>query len=187
MELFFSQPERWLRGRWPRLAARAHSLPDKRPRLPYSSRMKTSCLLGVLVLVGAGCGSLTGPNQEYLAPALTGRVLDADTSQPLAGVRVSRQAGNPPPKDPFPEKGGVLILTPSPAVTDAQGRFYLPAKKSAHLIFTPATPMMTTLVAKREDYVTLRTNLDLVVIKPVKTPHGPEINAGDLRLRRQSQ
>ena len=144
--------------------------------------MKSLCLLGLLLLVGAGCSSLTGPNQEYTAPAVVGRVLDATTGQPLASVRVNRYAGKPPPRDPFPEKSGEQSLKPSPAMTDAQGRFILPAEKAAHLIFTPSRPMMITLIVGRQNYQTLRTNLDLVVVKPTKTSHGPEINAGDLRL-----
>ena len=147
--------------------------------------MKSVCLLGLLLLVGTGCSSLTGPNQEYTTPAVVGRVLDATTSQPLADVRVSRFAGKPPPKDLFQEKSGPQSLGPSPARTDAQGRFILPAEKAAYLIFTPSRSMMVTLIAERQNYQTLRTNLDLVVVKPTKTSHGPEINAGDLRLRPQ--
>jgi hypothetical protein len=144
--------------------------------------MKSFCLWGLLVFVGSGCSSLTGPNQEYTAPAIVGRVLDATTGQPLASVRVNRYAGKPPAKDHFQEKSAAQSLKPSPAITDAQGRFALPAEKAAHLIFTPTKPMMITLVAGRQHYQTLRTNLDLVVVKPTKTAHGPEINAGDLRL-----
>jgi hypothetical protein len=144
--------------------------------------VKSFWLLGLLLLVGAGCSSLTGPNQEYTSPAIIGRVLDATTSQPLAGVRVSRHAGNPRPKDPFPEKGGEQSMQPSPAITDAQGHFVFPAEKAAHLIFTPSKPMLITLIAERQHYQNLRTNLDLVLVKPTKTSRGPEINAGDLRL-----
>lgn len=149
--------------------------------------MRIFALLGCLLLLGAGCSSLTGPNQEYTKPAVVGRVLDASTGQPLAGARISRQLGNSKAKDPFPEKGSTSIMAASPEVSDAQGRFSFAAEKTAHLIFTPSRPFMLTLTVEHQDYQTLRTNLDLVVIKATKTPHGPQIDAGDLRLRPKSK
>jgi hypothetical protein len=144
--------------------------------------MRHFCLGLMLMMAVAGCGTITGPNQEYIAPAVTGRVVNAKTSQPVAGARVIRYPGNPPPRDPFPKKGGEQLMAPAPVVTDAEGRFYIPAEKSAHLLITPAGTLLLTVVAQHMDYSAARTNLDLLVIKPVHTPKGPEISAGELRL-----
>ncbi len=60
--------------------------------------------LTVLLVILAGCRS--HDVNQYTAPQVTGRVLAADTRQPIAGVRVWRgQAGND--FEPFgPPKGG---------------------------------------------------------------------------------
>ena len=84
-----------------------------------------------MVLIVTGCGSLTGPNQEYIAPVVKGRVVDATTLQPLAGVRVTRTSGTKNVEDPFPKKAGTTLIQPVPAVTDAEGQFTLPAEKEA--------------------------------------------------------
>jgi hypothetical protein len=136
-----------------------------------------------LVLAVTGCGTLTGPNQEYIAPAVRGRVVDGRTSQPIAGASVRRHPGNPPPRDPFPKKGGVLLMEPAPAVTDAQGYFRIPAEKSAHLLLTPSATLLITVLAEHSQYSATRTNLDLLLVQPVPTPHGPEVDAGELRLQ----
>jgi hypothetical protein len=109
--------------------------------------------------------------------------VDARTSQPIGGASVSRHPGNPPPRDPFPKKGGVLLMEPPPAITDAQGQFRIPAEKSAHLLLTPSTTLLITVVAEHSKYSPARTNLDLLLVKPVHTPKGPEVSAGELRLQ----
>jgi hypothetical protein len=142
-----------------------------------------SLALAVAALLLAGCESLRGPHQEYTSPAVSGRVLDAVSGTPLKGARVSRLTSRPEAESPFQKTGGEQLIADSPAITEADGTFYIPALRSAYLVFGSSGSLTLTLRAERSGYLTLTTNLDLVKIKPEKTDRGPEVRAGELRLR----
>jgi hypothetical protein len=81
--------------------------------------------ISLLLVVLSGCSS--GKLTHYTSPEITGRVLAADTHQPLAHAEVRRVApetlasywsfGSP--------KGGTILMQPVGARTDAGGRFVL--------------------------------------------------------------
>jgi hypothetical protein len=139
--------------------------------------------LAVTVLLLAGCGSLKGPHQQYTSPAVSGRVLEAATGQPLKGARVSRLTSRPEADDPFLKTAGEQLIADSPIITGTDGTFYIPAVRAAYLLFGPSGSLTLTLRAEHSGFLTLTTNLDLVKIKSEKTERGPEVRAGDLRLR----
>jgi hypothetical protein len=81
------------------------------------------CLL--FVLSAAGCQSR--PFGPYVAPAVTGRVLAADTRQPLAGVKVTRGASVPAAGASL--KGAELLALKSPVRTGRDGNFTLDSER----------------------------------------------------------
>jgi len=149
----------------------------------YRPAMFKLLSLGIATLLLAGCGSVRGPHQQYDAPAVSGRVLDDATGQPLKGARVSRLAARPRAEDPLSKTAGEKLIADSPVITEVDGAFYIPAVRSAYLLFSPSTSLLLTLRAEHSGYLALTTNLDLVKIKADKTDRGPEVRAGELRLK----
>jgi hypothetical protein len=147
--------------------------------------MRRFIALVLLAGVGVGCDSLRGPHAEYTMPAVSGRVLEAGTSHPLAGARVVRFAGRPPTANPYIEKGGEAMIADPPIMTDGDGTFYIPARKAAFLVLGTSGTLEVGLQVSHRNYLTLTTNYDLVKIRAVPTPKGPELKAGDLLLQRE--
>lgn len=145
---------------------------------------KTLCLCAATLTL-ASCGSVRGPHQQYTAPAVSGRVLDAASGEPIAGARVGRIHSREQDSTVFPKTGGQQLTIGQPERTGADGSFYLPAQRSAYLLFGPSGSLTVTLQAEKSGYLNLTTNLDLVHIKPVKTSKGPEVRAGELHMRRK--
>ena len=84
----------------------------------------------LLALVLAGCASWRfGP---YVSPQVTGRVLAADTREPVTGVTVSRGRGEQPLE--WPPKGAELLMRKAPTRTDRDGRFELASEQILALI-----------------------------------------------------
>lgn len=144
---------------------------------------KTLCLCAATLAL-ASCGSLRGPHQQYTAPAISGRVLDDATDEPIQGARVARVQGREEDPTVFPKTGAERLTEDRAVRTAADGWFYLPAQRSAYLLFGPSGSLSATLRVEKSGYLNVTTNLDFVRIKPVKTSKGPEIQAGDLRMRR---
>jgi hypothetical protein len=73
-------------------------------------------------VVTAGCKSAS----PYISPRVDGRVLDADSHQPVPNVFVSRVNPNPQPKSDEPPKGGQLMERSRDGVrTSTTGTFSL--------------------------------------------------------------
>ena len=127
-------------------------------------------------------GCETDNFNHYTAPEVTGRVLAADTRQPLANVHVSRgDAGSD--FQPFgPPKGGQLITQPAPVRTDADGRFTLPAK-SVFALFRNAGWWSAPVTFQCTGYESFSTNYTAanVVTNAVTGP--PVVEAGEILLQ----
>ena len=77
----------------------------------YSSAMKRVLVLGLAALALAGCKS--HPLSPYVSPRVTGRVLAADTGQPLADVKIT--SGRPEAFNRTePPKGGQRLMASPP-------------------------------------------------------------------------
>jgi hypothetical protein len=138
-------------------------------------------LLGLLILVCALAGCQSGSPAPYVAPRVTGRVLDARTRQPVAHVEVSRvtpgqdiDPGNPP--------HGGQVMEQAPAVrTGPDGAFVLHSVRD----LTPFRRygwFSVTLNFQHAAYQPLTTNYTLA--NSTNTASGePVVNTGDILLQ----
>lgn len=85
-------------------------------------------VLGLAALALAGCKSYS--LSRYTAPRVIGRVLAADTSRPLADVKVSRGEQGETLNRTMPRKGGESMMAPTPVLTDTEGRFVLDTERA---------------------------------------------------------
>lgn len=136
--------------------------------------------LPVLLVVMAGCQS--SEYNHYTSPKVTGRVLAADTHQPIANVRVRRDGANTN-FEPFgPPKGGELLMRPAPALTDADGRFVLDSKSVLSFFRNPG--WWTVPVSfQHSGYHTLHTNYTASNVITNTTAGPPVVDAGEVLLQ----
>jgi hypothetical protein len=137
-------------------------------------------LLLLLTLAVVGChSSRFGP---YTAPRVAGRVLAADSGQPLAGVEVQRGFRAKKRRPAEPPKGGEVLIEKAGARTDSQGRFTL-ASERALTLFRPIGWNMVQLTFQRAGYERFQTNVAFTAVH-TNTPAGePLLNTGDILLR----
>jgi hypothetical protein len=127
-----------------------------------------------------GCQSM--PFSPFVSPRVTGRVLAADTGQPLADVVIKSGARASGHSSAMPPKGGELLMAKAPARTGDDGRFTLATER----VLTPFHGLnwfSVQLLFERGGYERFRTNysrLNLIT----NAPGGePLLNAGDILLR----
>jgi len=125
------------------------------------------------------------PLSSYTSPRVTGRVLAADTGQPLANVRIQRL--NPAANQDYdaPAKGGQRLESGSSVRTDAQGRFVLEAERALTIVQKAVWPSVTAAFV-RDGYLTLRTNFNLLQASTNAPDGTPVVNAGDILLHSRS-
>lgn len=140
------------------------------------------CVLGWVAFLVLGCDSVRGPHQETVLPAVRGRVVDAATLEPVRGARVRRLAGSTDARTAAPQHGGAVLQAPAPARTDREGRFSLGVVRGGYLLFEQTPPLMIGLTFEHPRYQSFSTNVDLVLVPPVPTASGPEVDLGELRL-----
>jgi hypothetical protein len=121
------------------------------------------------------------PFSPFSSPRVTGRVLAADTGQPLADVVVKSGAQARGYRGRMLPKGGELLMAKAPERTDGDGRFTLATER----VLTPFRRMdwfSVQLLFERGGYERFRTNysqLNLIT----NAPGGePLLNAGDILL-----
>jgi hypothetical protein len=93
------------------------------------SLFRASVVLAFIVW-SAGCKS--SPS-HYVAPRVIGRVLDAQTHQPIQGVRVQRVVPDYEAGTLDQVHGGETLARPQPIRSDASGAFDLAGQKSVAL------------------------------------------------------
>ena len=136
----------------------------------------------VAACVLTGCRS-SSPSQ-YISPRITGRVLDAQTLQPIAGVRVRRLTPNQDPGVDQAIKGGQVIENPASVRTGSDGGFILTSEKSLAL-FQKLGWYSVSLAFTYPNYEALTAEFTLV--NATNTPTGePLVRAGDLHLQPKS-
>jgi hypothetical protein len=131
-------------------------------------------------LAVAGCESAHwGP---YVSPRVVGRVVTADTQQPVAGVEVRR--GPPParPKAGQEPKGAELLMRKEPALTDRDGRFELDSERILALISWGGWSTVR-LTFDKPGFERLQTNFTIVNLVTNAPGDEPLINTGDVPLR----
>jgi hypothetical protein len=131
-----------------------------------------------------GCKSM--PLSPFIAPRVTGRVLAADTSQPLAGVTVKSGAQASGYRGGMPPKGGELLIAKAPVRTDRDGRFTLETER----VLTPfrgAGWFSVQLLFESPGYERFRTNYSTLNVR-TNSPNGePLLDAGDIPLHPASK
>jgi hypothetical protein len=133
----------------------------------------------LLLLVVAGCQS--GGVTHYISPEVTGRVLAADTHQPLSNATVQRD-GAGQGFEPFgPPKGGQLLIESSGVRTDADGRFVLQSKSVFALFRSPGW-WSVTVAYSHSGYETFSTNYTGDNVTTNSAAGAPVVDAGDVLL-----
>jgi hypothetical protein len=127
----------------------------------------------------AGCQS--GRVTYYVSPEVTGRVLAADTHQPLANATVQRD-GAGQGFEPFgPPKGGQLLIQTGVVRTDAGGRFVLDSK-SVFALFRQPGWWSVPVAFSHSGYETFETNYTGANVTSHSAAGAPVVNAGDISL-----
>lgn len=133
--------------------------------------------LPVVFLVGCQSGGLT----HYVSPEVTGRVLAADTHQPLANATVQR-GGSVQNFEPFgPPKGGQLLIETGAARTDVEGRFVLGSKSVFSLFRSPGW-WSVPLTFSHSGYESFSTNYTGENVISNTVASAPVVEVGDVLL-----
>ena len=148
-------------------------------RAAFSSRPPAR-QLGLLILLCALAGCKTYSPSVYVAPRVTGRVLDQQTRLPLQGVRVMHiTSEESPPSQDSPKGGRQLDQTPM-GRSGADGTFELASQRSLSLLQQGGWYSVTLAFehARYERFVTSYT-----LANSTNTAKGePLVNTGDILL-----
>ncbi len=133
--------------------------------------------LAALALVG--CKVM--PFSPFVSPRVTGRVLAADTSRPLADVTVKSGQNAGDLSSAVPPRGGELLMARAPVRTDGNGRFTLATER----VLTPfrGTAWFTVqLLFERAGYKRFQTNYSRLNLSTNAPEGAPLLDAGDILL-----
>jgi len=134
-----------------------------------------------VMLLESGCQS--GKVTHYTSPQVTGRVLAADTRQPLAGVRVRRATSYQVTDDVSgPVHGGQQMREPAPVLTDAEGRFVLDSRSVFALFRRPGWSSVS-VVYSHSGYESFQTNYTGITVTNRTASGAPVIHVGDVLLQ----
>ena len=132
------------------------------------------------LLTVAGCKSVLV--SSYISPRVTGRVLAADTHQPVAEVKIKRINPNAGQSYDDPAKGGQRMESAVGAWSDAQGRFVLDAERDLTLLQQQVW-FSVAVSFEHEGYQTLRTNFTVANVTTNAPDGAPVVNAGNILLQ----
>ena len=146
--------------------------------------------LGLLVLfhqATAGCEYLAPPHQAWTEARVVGRVVEADSRQPVRGAKVTRIHAGEPTTGSFGDgdKGGPqMVDKPALAVSDRDGRFSLDAIKNAYLLMESFPDYVVTLRVQAQGYQTIQMLFTNVTYAGGDKKTTPIIETGDIPLPR---
>lgn len=146
-----------------------------------SQRASLFVAAGVAAAAGllAGCGHFA--ISQYISPRVTGRVVDAQTRQPLAGVDIRRVGQAMIANGGDLPKGGQVMERPAPVVTGPDGTFVVDSQR-AFAIFRSVGWYNVALSFEREGY--LQTSTNFTLSNSTNTASGePWVQAGDVPLQ----
>jgi hypothetical protein len=126
-----------------------------------------------------GCKSVLV--SDYISPCVTGRVLDADTRQPIAGVQVHRLNPAAQPAYNDATKGGQRLNAAGGVRTDQRGSFVLDAERDLTLLQQQVW-FSVTVSFQHEGYLTLRTNFSAINVTTNGPGGAPAVIAGEILL-----
>lgn len=129
----------------------------------------------------SGCGSLSGPSLDFVAPRIDGRVLDAESGQPVRNALVGRKLWTwRQSTGGFLKAGEETVLREDYVRTGSYGEFALPSKRVALLFSIGDVGLNTGLSVQHGKYLPWRTNFPISVLSsnvPV-----PTVENGEVRL-----
>lgn len=131
------------------------------------------------MLVLTGCGSVGF--SHYSTPQIAGRVLAADTGQPLAGAKVIRLQPGQSADQGRPVNGAQLLLQDRPETTGADGRFVLRGREYVSLL-KPSGRWSARLAFQAAHYTMLETNFTKTNIASHPPSGTPMVQVGDILL-----
>jgi hypothetical protein len=139
------------------------------------------CVIAACVV--AGCQS-TSPS-KYISPRVEGRVLDAQTRQPIDGVAVRRVVPYQEPRVDQARKGAE-VMAQNPAVRSRKdGTFALESERALEL-FRRSGWYSVSLSFEQAGYFSFTTNY--TIVHAIKTTAGePLVQAGDILLLPRSE
>jgi hypothetical protein len=134
----------------------------------------TSLLIAAVTL--SGCHSFV----QYISPRVEGRVVDAQTHEPLADTRVEKLSFKKKPNPAEPPKGAQVLIQHNAIFTGADGTFVLDSQK-AIAVFRSVFWYSIGLSFQHAGYQTFTTNYSAA--NATNTPSGtPLVEAGDILL-----
>ena len=142
--------------------------------------MKRVFTLGLASLMLAGCESMSV--SPYVSPRITGRVVAADTHQPLADVKVIVGRPSTDARGTTPPKGGELMQRAAPVRTDQEGRFLLESERVLSP-FAGSGWFSVTLTFERAGYERFFTNYSRLNLQTNTWNGEPVLHAGDILLQ----
>ena len=148
-----------------------------------------SMMIGLLLLL-LFAATLTGcqwsQHSYYTSPQVTGRVLAADTQQPLDGATVRRVLPQPCAGTDTPPKAGQLQMIPGGVRTDVDGRFMLGAERVI-AVFRRGNWHSVTVSFEHAGYTGLQTNYTAARHRELSPEGVPLVDTGDILLSPKSK
>ena len=141
------------------------------------NRLLVLCLAATAL---AGCKS--HPFSVPVSPRLTGRVLAADTGQPIADVKVRNIDQTDDINRTVPPKGGERLLAKPTVYTDHDGKFVLETERVL-APFSGADWFSVRLSFERAGYERFLTNYSYLNLSTNSSNGGQGLNAGNILLR----
>jgi hypothetical protein len=138
---------------------------------------------GLMLLLAAflnGC-QWVGFN-SHVTPQVSGRVLDAETHQPLAGVKVLRVMHGRVVNPAGPEHGAELMQQSRPVATDPRGAFVFQSR-SYFTFLNEANGWSLKLSFQHAGYAARQTNLSTADVKTNLLDGTPLVEVGDILLK----
>lgn len=138
----------------------------------------------VLGWLACGCSQLGGPSLPFIAPRVTGTVVDATTGEPVPRATVGRTLWtHRHPTGGFLKGAEELVLRQDFATTDADGHFTLPEQRVALLFSLGETRPNLRLAVSHARHHPWTTNYPIAALKddPVRL----ELEAGTVPIERK--
>lgn len=141
------------------------------------NRLLVLCLAALAL---AGCQS--HPLSATVSPRLTGRVLAADTGQPIADVKIRNLDQADRASNTMPPKGGQMLQVEAAIRTDQDGRFIL-EKKQVLAPFSGTGLFSVQLSFEHAGYERFVTNYSYLNLGTNTVNGRPGLSAGNILLR----
>lgn len=143
--------------------------------------IRSLAAVAMAATLAAGCGTLSGPSLDFVAPAISGRIVDSDTGRPVRNAMVGRKLWTwRQSTGGFLKAGEEMVLREDYVRTGTDGAFELPAKRMALLFSIGDAGLNTALSVQHGAYLAWRTNFPMSALS--SNAPAPTIGHGDILL-----